>query len=209
MKTIQQIPLILMILLTSCTSQDTRSELTDKWIDAERENQIIELEKFGNDLSLLINGKSYAVTIRDKTHFVNFGGNEIPILYDKQTDQILYEGLKFKRFKNSQKENLIGRWSLDENFDDATPAAASKKSKEIRIDTENGKYYLYDYFRNRVEVKYEKPSDLYPDASGLSVQENPRYPTEGFQFEELKGKDYLIIEGGMEGDFWKYYYTKM
>lgn len=189
-------------LIFSCSNKTSRNDLIGKWIDEEKESSLIELEKFGKNIGFKANSKNYPLIVKEEIYYVNFSGKEIPLLYDEKTDLILFEGKKYKRIKNSLKEKSLGRWNLSSEFEDATPSEYAN-SKSIWIHKENSNYYLNDYFKkNNIKINFSKET-------GLTVKESYRDYPEDMLHKKINGKDYIIFEGMVEGDNWKYYYEKV
>jgi len=189
-------------------------KIIGKWIDIDNENKIIEIKKFGNNLILVSDKKTFVITTKDNIYFALINGVEKPILYDKTTDTILFNDIKFKRFSKSVKEKILGVWKCDESMENSYCGA---RDKIMILKDEHNNYFIKFFLKNGktegpYKLKYKSGYFIYTHKTlaQLGGSKAGMIDTEdSFELIYKNGKPYIKFEFWEEGDNWVEYYKKL
>ncbi|MCX7552133.1 hypothetical protein OS191_14915 [Xanthomarina sp. F2636L] len=95
-------------MITSCSKG--RKSFEGLWINSKTESDAIFLEKFNDNYSATINGKTYSVKENDEEYSVQVNDQVFPLSYSENENLILLNGNKYIPLENSLSYKLKGRW---------------------------------------------------------------------------------------------------
>ena len=199
------LPLIYAVAFTTqlaCANTPVTPDIVDVWVDTKSETKELGVEKFGESLVLKYKGATCPVQEKGAGMTAFVRDKEIPLLYDANGDQILFDGESYRRKKNANKTKVLGAWKQADEQGRLQP-----NGKGITIHQhDNGNYYVLGYLKDKSAVLH------YEDGKGLSIRERKDYYNEWIveevRLEQLGGITLLVIEGWSEGENWVYRYRK-
>lgn len=95
----------------SCTDP-FKNKYAGKWIEVQREDDIISIDKNNEDYIVTYEGKRLPAIYKDRNLEVSIGGLNPKIMLDEHTDRILFLEKEYIRIENSLTSKFCGIWKL-------------------------------------------------------------------------------------------------
>lgn len=192
----------ILLLLTSCSSN--QENLIGEWVDEETETSSFLIEKFGKNLTLVNSEKKFPLNQSGENFIINISGQEIPLVYDKESNRLLYNGKTYLRYDESSKRKLLGVYYL---YNETSKEILEENSVEIRrLDNKQFHINFSDKSRKDGELQLSKDDGLVY-YTGMRHYDGGRI-FENVSLEEMEGKECVKFEGWAEGDNWIYIYCQ-
>ena len=100
--------ILLLLMITSCSEE--KKSFEGLWTNAKTEKDAIFLEKFDDNYSATMNGKTYSVKEKEGEYSVQVNDQVFPLSYSESENLILLNGNKYIPIENSLSYKLKGRW---------------------------------------------------------------------------------------------------
>ncbi len=176
------IVIFLSITLFSCHFTDKISnndKITGKWIDKKSETMEFEIKKFSDNYLFSKNDKLYPIIKQNNNYFV-YKDFPDPMLYDKDNNELLWNGRVYIKYVLSHKSKVIGDFShgyvmgTGEEPDSDMIIKALKKSnnltpipeKSVSIYKKRSNYVVNFYEKGKRTISYDLK---YNNEDGLHI----------------------------------------